>query len=762
MLISGLALGGGAVAGYWGLTKKSRTRKQRALVRDLAAPIPLAAQPTRATKLAKQGSALAQRLNPGQLVPTPIKEEAQSLLKAVDDRYQLAIHNSIDRLFGQSYDKHLRALGGTTGVDMIPPMVKIRNRQMGYAVVALGMVLTGVPALVVASFAINLYLSYVMIEIGMREMWEKRKFTARGRTAIFAIGVLLGGFLVFRSVMVMIALLFEKLIATVHGQSHEQLANVFGELPQTVWRVQDGIVVSCPLADVQAGDIVLVSAGEVIPVDGEIVAGHASIDQHALTGEAQPVEKETGDNVLASTMVLMGEIRVEAQQTQQETLAAQIAEILNNTTTHNTQVGLQGLEMADRWAFLSVALGLLAWPLWGMSSMLAVIVIPIGSFLMATTPLTLLGYLDMSARSKILIKDGRSLDLLGKIDTVVFDKTGTLTLDQPTVCGIHRPQTQPYTLRDDELLALAAAVEQRQSHPIAMAIREAAEAQALTLPTVDETQVEVGYGLAVIYEGRRVQLGSQRYMNLSDINLPDDIVELATERQGQGNSIIYLALDGRLEGIIELQPTIRPEAQSIINALHDRGIELAMITGDQEAPAQTLAATLGIDRVFANVLPEQKAELVKELQTQGRHVMFVGDGINDSIALKQAEVSVSIVGATTVATDTAQIVLMDGTLTQLDALFELSKRYERDMKAQYVLAVYIPAAWMGGILLMGWGLVSTFTAGYLSLLTAMGIGFRPIWRQETIETSQSLLGLKNNGQNDAQSESPQQLQSEKE
>ncbi|MEM7534637.1 MAG: heavy metal translocating P-type ATPase [Chloroflexota bacterium] len=730
MAIFGLALAtGGAAAGIWGLDQFRRKKAGGTLIEQLKMdPLPPALEQA--------------------------KGDIQALAKRVDDGYQLAIHNSIDRLFGQSYEKHLRALGGTTGVNVVPPMVRMRNRQIGYAAVALGFALTGTPSLILASFAINLYLTYVLIQIGIKDMWKKRTLTARGRQAFFAIGVLLGGFLVFRSVAIMASLFFEKLIATVQGQSHEQLANVFGELPQTVSRVEDGVVVSCPLSDVKAGDIVVVYAGEVIPVDGEIVAGHASIDQHALTGEAQPVEKETGDSVLASTMVLMGEIRVEARQTQQETLAAQITDILNNTKTHNTQVGLNGLAIADRWVFLTTGLGLLAWPLWGLSSMLAVLSVPVGGFLMMTTPLTLLGYLDMSARSNVLVKDGRSLDLLGTIDTVVFDKTGTLTLDQPTVCGIHRPQAQahtaqahtaqphtaqPYTLSDDELLALAAAIEQRQSHPIAVAIREAAAEQSLVLPEVDETQVEVGYGLAVMFEGQHVQLGSQRFMNLSDVSIPDDIDQLATERQGQGNSIIYLALDGRLEGVIELQPTIRPEAETVINALRNQGVELAMITGDQEAPAQTLAASLGIDRVFANVLPEQKAQLVEELQAQGKRVMFVGDGINDSIALKQAEVSVSIAGATTVATDTAQIVLMDGTLAQLDALFELSERYERDMKAQYFLGVHLPASLIGCILLLGWGVGLVYTIGYGAFLAAMSIGFRPIWRQETLESNQKLL-----------------------
>ncbi|MEM7125909.1 MAG: heavy metal translocating P-type ATPase [Chloroflexota bacterium] len=709
MAIFGFAVAAVGAAGIWGIDRYRRNSTQ--LVRVLA----------RGSQL----SAIEQA-----------KTDIQALLKPMDDRYQMAIHNSIDRMFGASYEKHLKALGGTTGIDAVPEMVKVRNRQAGYAGISFVLYLTGLPLLMVTAFAINLYLGYIVIDIGIRDMIEKRTLTARGRNTIVFLGVMLSGYLAVLSAAMMFWLLIEKFIDTVQGQSHERLVNVFGALPQTVWRIKDDVVAECPLGEVQADDVLVVYAGGVIPVDGEIIDGFASVDQHALTGEAQPVEKEIGDSVFASTLVLMGEIRVQVALANQETLAAQITEILNNTQSHNTQVGLRGVEIADRAVFATTAIGLLALPIWGVSSMLAVWSVELGSMLMATTPLSLLAYLDMSARSNILVKDGRSLELMSSIDTVVFDKTGTLTLDQPTVCGVYICGD----LSEDNLLALAAAVEQHQSHPIAAAIRKAAETAGLTLPAVDETSVDVGYGLAVIFEGQRVQLGSQRYMGLSDIVIPDNIAQLASEGQALGHSVVYLATDGLLQGAIELQPTVRPEAKAVVDALHHRGIELAMITGDQEAPAQALAVTLGIDRVFANVLPEQKANLVRELQEQDKQVMFVGDGINDSIALKQAQVSVSIAGATTVATDTAQIVLMDGTLMQLDTLFDLVERYEKDLKKQYFMGIHLPAAYIAGTLLFGWGIASAYVVGYGVFATAYGLAFRPIWRQERIESRLALEG----------------------
>lgn len=707
LLTTGIVIGGGS----WGVKKFRDKRKP---------------PPTLVQKLSKNKLKL-----PAPARPSP-KKQVESLLKQVDDRYQAVIHNTIDRLFGEHYEKHMQALGGTTGVDGIPPLEKQRNRQAGYATVSFALVLTGQPLLVAGSFAINLYLGLVAIQIGLEDMWQKRTLTARGLRMIVYLGMMTGGFLAVQSAALMADFLVEKLISTVQGHSHERLVNVFGELPQTVSCLENGVIVSRPLEEVQAGNIVMVHAGEVIPVDGQIMAGYASIDQHALTGEAQPKEMSKGDTVLASTLVLMGEIQVQVTTT--DTLAAQITDLLNHTRNHHTQVALRGIEIADNTVYAKVALGLLVLPIHGINSMLTVWAIHLGTFLMGTTPLTLMAYLDIAAQSNIFVKDGRSLELLSSIDTVVFDKTGTLTQEQPTVCGLHRCGD----LSEEELLALAAAMEERQSHPIAAAIRDAAAAQHLALPLVNETRVEMGYGLTVTLDDQRVLLGSQRYMTASKVTIPNEMLKLAHERQAMGHSIVYLAVDGVLEGMIELQPTVRPEAQALVNALHERGIEISMITGDQEAPAQALAKRLGIDRVFANVLPQQKAELVSELQAQGRRVMFVGDGINDSIALKQANVSVSIMGATTIATDTAQIVLMDGTLEQLDTLFDLAERYEGDLGVQYVLAVHLPAAYLGGTLLFGWGLVSAYVAGNLLFLAAMGLALRPIWRQEQLLTQLSL------------------------
>lgn len=659
------------------------------------------------------------------------------LLRRLDDRYQWLFQNSVDRLFGEAYQRSLKEMSGhTNSIDMIPAVVKQRNREIGASFASLALASVGIGSFIILAAVINAYLSLVLIQIGLRDMREQGRFTARGKWGIINVTLIAGGLinpglylLQLQSVMNIMGILIDKFIETVYGQSSEQLVDVFGQLPQTVSIIRAGEPVVCPISEVQAGDTVVVEAGQVVPVDGRIVFGHASIDQHALTGEAQPAEKGSGDTVLASTLILMGTIHIEVEQSNATTLAAQITEILNNTSSEHTTMALRGVKIADDLAIASILAGLVALPLQGVTSMIALWGVPIGNALLATSPVSLMNYLGFAASSGILIKDGRSLEQLSKIDTIVFDKTGTLTLDQPTVYAVHSFGEATRS----RILMFAATLEQRQTHPIAAAIREAAATENLTLVEVDETRVELGYGLTGLIDGKQVMLGSQRLMEIQSIAIEPHISALAEERQAIGHSIVYLAVDDVLCGMIELAPTMRPESRLVIEAIHANGMQTYMITGDHEQPAQALANTLGIDHVFANVLPAQKAELVEMLQAEGRSVMFVGDGINDSIALRKAQISVSIRGATTVATDTAQIILMDGTIQHLPALFEVARQYERDLRLLYTLAVPLPLMFVGGILVFGWGVILEIIFSSTMLALGFAVGLRPTWARKHLD-----------------------------
>ncbi|MEZ4727027.1 MAG: HAD-IC family P-type ATPase [Caldilineaceae bacterium] len=289
-----------------------------------------------------------------------------------------------------------------------------------------------------------------------------------------------------------------------------------------------------------------------------------------------------------------------------------------------------------------------------------------------------------------MIKDGRALELVSQVDTVIFDKTGTLTLEQLTVGKIHACITGTATeFTEADVLRYAAAAEYKQTHPIARAILQKAETSRIEIPTTSDVAYTTGLGLEVtVQEGQDaaqlIQVGSLRYMEQKQIPISTAIQSIQTECHQQGHSLIYVAVGNQLAGVIELQPTIRPEAKAIVTALKERAMDLYIISGDQAEPTQNLAHQLGIDHYFAQVLPEEKATLVAELQQAGKSVCFIGDGINDSIALKMADVSISLRGATTMAMDTAQIIMMDGTLRQLPKLFAVADKLESTMQRNFL------------------------------------------------------------------------------
>jgi Cu2+-exporting ATPase len=489
------------------------------------------------------------------------------------------------------------------------------------------------------------------------------------------------------------------------------------------------------LDSVKAGDTVVIQAGQIIPVDGVIIGGIATVDQQALTGESQPVEKGEGDRVLTSTLMVGGRIFVRVEKTGEETVAAQIGVMLNKTASYQASIVSRGEAVADRSVPPTMALALIALPVSGYRYMVTVIGSAIGLNIKLTAPIAMLNFLNVAANHGILIKDGRSLELLKDVDTVVFDKTGTLTLDEPEIASIHVSSA----LEADTILMYAAAAEHRQTHPIARAILAEAGRRALSLPEVDAAQVEVGYGLTVRLDGYLVRVGSERYMALEQIPVPTSIRELGQSVHDQGHSLVMVAVNGDLVGAIELQPTLRPGIQAVIDQLRARKLDICIISGDQDEPTRKMAGSLGIDRYFANTLPEEKAELVESLQREGRSVCFVGDGINDSISLKKANVSVSLRGASTAATDTAQVVLMGEGLQRLPFLFQLAEEFDANMRAGFAVAVGQGVVVICGALLSVVGIIGGTVIWSAGLVAGLGIAYLPLRRHKILQGAQLAL-----------------------
>lgn len=532
---------------------------------------------------------------------------------------------------------------------------------------------------------------------------EKRRITANVYVAVLYTSCLAGGFYFPMTLGLWYGHIMRWILTKTEKQSRKNLVNLFGEQPRSVWVMVDGDEVEIPFESIQQGDQVVVVAGQMIPVDGIINAGMASIDQHMLTGESQPFEAGPSEKVFASTVVSSGKITIQVEKTGQETVAAHIGEILNNCADFDLNIKSRVESFLDRTVPGLLVLSGASLPWLGVSGALGILWSCPGYRMFILAPMSMLNFLHIYSRQGILIKDSASLELLNQIDVVVFDKTGTLTVGQPTVNQI----LSCSTLSASQILTLAVAAEHRQTHPIALAILQAANEHKLEVPEIDHAHYEIGYGIKVNLNGNVIRVGSERFMQMSGITIPASICEEQARCEKYGYSLVYVATDEQLSGVIELMPTIRPETLEVIRTLRESGKTLYIISGDHEVPTRRLAQELGIGRYFANTLPENKAELVKQLQEEGHSVCFVGDGINDAIALKQADISISLCGAAAIATDTAQIVLMGHSLKQLPYLFETAKEFNRNLNKTFIMTLVPQMLYIGTTLLFHWGV---FTA----------------------------------------------------
>ncbi len=520
-----------------------------------------------------------------------------------------------------------------------------------------------------------------------------------------------------------------KVLVKTEDHTRQNLINVFGEHPRSVWILKNGVEIEMPFEALDNNCLVIVRTGETIPIDGVIEQGIASIDQHILTGESQPVEKTTGDEVFASTVILSGSIHIKVSKTGRATVAAQIGEILLKTADFKSSIQSSGERLADSSAVPTLLLGAVALPIVGSSGAIALLNASFGYSVRVFAPISILNYLDMASHHGILVKDGRSLDLLTKVDTVVFDKTGTLTLEQPHVGGVHLCNG----FSEETLLQAAAAAEHKQTHPIARAILTEAKARELALDEIQNAKYEVGYGIQVQFSsGQLIRVGSIRFMQLEAINVPEQIHTAIQSAHEEGHSLVLVAIDEQLAGAIELHATIRPEVKEVIQDLHALGLSICIISGDHEKPTKNLAQKLGIDSYFAEALPKDKAKHIEALQAEGKQVCFVGDGINDSIALKKANVSISMRGASSIATDTAQVVLMDKSLKKLADLFKISKELEQNLKKGFVLTIIPGAICVGGVFFLGFGVLSSILLFNLGLIAGVSNSMLPV-RQKAIQ-----------------------------
>lgn len=628
----------------------------------------------------------------------------------------------------QTRDQHLSRLAAQQGNQDFQLSAEKLDRKITLSMGLMGLAAVG--ALFYAPFlrlagAGTLYLYIPVIQELTRNL-RKGRITTELIDVVSWISFLISGYFLLATVVTFTALMNLKLIKRTEEHSHQQLIDSFHQKPHSIWVISDGAEVETPLASVRKDDVVVVNAGEMIPVDGAIVEGVATIDQHSLTGESQPVEKETGDKVFATTLVLSGRVLIKAERTGADTNAAKIEVILEQTLEYKESLRLRGKHIADGFIAPTLLLSSLTLPLLGPSSAMAILWSAFGYNMKVYGPISVLNFLHIMAKNGILIKDGRSLEMLREVDTVVFDKTGTLTVEQPKL-GRLLPLG---SFDETTLLTYAAAAEHRQSHPIAKAILSAAEQRGLDLPIIEDAAYEVGYGIQVALDGKQILVGSFRLMQQKEVRVSDQVQALKDKAEAKGNSLVFVAVDGELAGVLELEPCIRPEAKQTIDYLKAEGISVSIISGDHEEPTRRLAEELGVDTYYAETLPTRKAELISELRSTGKFVCYMGDGINDAIALKEANVSISLSGASTVATDTAQIILMDGDLDRIEALFEIAKAFEKNMESNFLNSMVPGVICLCGVFMLNMGLTGGLVVYFSSKLVGLMNCMMPLVKDE--------------------------------
>ncbi len=466
--------------------------------------------------------------------------------------------------------------------------------------------------------------------------------------------------------------------------SRKHVQHLFHDLPHTVWMVRDGIEIEVPLKSIRQGDTIVLHGGKIVPVDGVIIEGFAGIDQQALTGEAQIVEKLPGDVVFANTILINGRIIIKVEKSGTETTANQIAEIMFKSINYKSRSQLKGEQWADQLTNPMFYSALALLPFIGPVSTSVFINAHIGMRIRILAPMGTLKHISIASKQGLLVKDGRALEKFLHIDAILFDKTGTLTHEDPEVTDII--YTGSYTEQD--ILRYAAIAEQKLSHPIAKAVLKKAHHLNVSYPDIDDSCYAIGYGIKVDCLGETIQTGSLRYFEEEGILVAEEWHQLQEREQYSGNGFIFLAVNRTIIGALQLQPRKRHDMKEVIARLRQQGIRyMAIVSGDREIPTRLLAEELGMDGYFANILPQQKAEIVTMLQSQGRKVCFIGDGINDSLALKQADVSISLAGASTIAKDMAEIVLMDGNIGAINDLHDISSALDKNLKQSLQLSI---------------------------------------------------------------------------
>ena len=496
------------------------------------------------------------------------------------------------------------------------------------------------------------------------------------------------------AVMIMTFILAGKLLdAIAKGRTSEAIRKIMGLQAKTARVIRSSVEIELPVEEVQVGDIIVVRPGEKIPVDGKVIEGYSGVDEKVITGESIPVEKRKGDQVIGATMNKTGTFKFEATKVGKDTTLAQIINLVEDALSSKAPVQRLADIAAGYFVPIIIATSTLSAFVWyflfgatyifSLTVFIAVLIVACPCALGLATPTAIMVGVGKGAENGILIKSGDALETAQKLQAVVFDKTGTLTKGEPEVTDIL--PTKVFT--EAQLLKYAAVTEKNSEHPLGEAIVELALARGLALEDPDDFNAIPGHGVEVQHRGSKVLLGNRKLMATNSVNI-GELEAKMTAFEAQGKTVMLMAVDGKAAGLIAVADTLKEHSKEAVSALKAMGLEVVMLTGDNQRTAQAIAAQVGVDSVLSEVLPGDKAKEIKRIQSEGKVVAMVGDGINDAPALAQANIGIAVGTGTDVAVETGDIVLIKNDLRDVVVAIQLSRATMRKIRQNLFWAFF--------------------------------------------------------------------------
>ena len=531
-------------------------------------------------------------------------------------------------------------------------------------------------------------------------------------------------------VIITLVLLGKYLEDNAKGRTSQAIQSLMSLVPNQAIVIRYGEVVTIDTEDIKVGDIVRIKPGERMPVDGVVISGQTYVDESMMTGESVPVEKNVGDVITSATMNQTGSIDYKATKVSSDTTLAQIVHLVEEAQGSKAPIAAMADKISLYFVPLVLGLAVLAALLWyvlageslqfSLSIFIAVLVIACPCALGLATPTAIMVGTGKGAENGVLIKSGEALEAAHLVDVIVLDKTGTITEGKPSLTDVLTFST----ISREALLSLVASSEQHSEHPLAIAILEVAKVEAIPLAPVTDFQAISGKGIIAQVEAQEVLIGNESLMRQYQIELGEHISDLIFLSH-QGKTAMFVALDRQLVGLVAVADQIKKNSREAIAKLQKMGLEVVMLTGDREETAQAIAREAGVDQVIAEVFPDGKADVVRTLQTQGKKVAMVGDGINDAPALVQAEVGIAIGSGTDVAIDSADIVLMHSDLLDVVTAIRLSQATIKNIKENLFWAfayntLGIPVA-MGLLHVFGGPLLNPMLAGLAMSFSSVSV-----------------------------------------